>query len=439
MTLGQSIDGALTAAVGDAGLSADALAGWVGRTADAMAAIRAMHGDGRLPLLDLPGRTDDLDEIHEAAAWLSEDATDVVVLGTGGSSLGGQTLAQVTGWRVAGILPDTGRPHLHFLDNLDPWSLDRALAGLPLGTTRWFVVSKSGGTGETLLQTMAVLRALGASGLDVAAHVLALTEPDPSGSNNKLRALLAPHGVRLLEHDPGVGGRYTCLTNVGLVPAAVAGLDPRGVRAGAASALAPVLSDSGPDDCPAAIGAALAAGFAVEKSIRQNVFLAYSDRLERFTRWWAQLWAESLGKDGHGMTPVAAIGPVDQHSQLQLFLDGPNDKLHTVILTGHAGAGPVVDGALAERAREPGFAGRAIGDFVAAQQRATVDTLIARGRPVRTLEIHTVDAEAIGALMMGMMLETMIAARLLGVNAFDQPAVEEGKVLAKRYLAEMSG
>lgn len=437
MLINQSIDGALTTAVGEAGLSATLWADWLARTDDGMAAVRTMHRDGRLPLLDLPSRDDDVDDIREAAAWLSEDATDVVVLGTGGSSLGGQALAQVTGWRVAGMPPAADRPMLHFLDNLDPWSLDRALTGLPLGTTRWFVVSKSGGTGETLLQTIALLQTLQANGLDVAAHVLALTEPERSGSTNKLRALLAPHAVRFLDHDPGIGGRYACLSNVGLIPATVAGLDPRAVRSGAAEVLAPVRAEGQPDDCPAAVGAALTAAFAVGRNIHQNVLIAYSDRLERSTRWWAQLWAESLGKDGRGMTPVAAIGPVDQHSQLQLFLDGPNDKLHTVILTGHSGTGTVIDDALAERAREPGFAGRRVGDFVASQQRATVDTLIARGRPVRTLKVGAVDAEAAGALMMHMMLETMIAAHLLGVNAFDQPAVEEGKVLAKRYLAEM--
>jgi glucose-6-phosphate isomerase len=162
--------------------------------------------------------------------------------------------------------------------------------------------------------------------------------------------------------------------------------------------------------------------------------MAYADRLERFTRWYVQLWAESLGKDGKGTTPLGALGPVDQHSQLQLFIAGPRDKLFTVITTGCTGRGPRMDAELAARAGEPGFAGKTIGDLVAAQGRATAETLAKNGCPVRTIHIDRLDERALGALLMQFMLETMIAAHLLGVDAFDQPAVEEGKVLAKRYL-----
>jgi glucose-6-phosphate isomerase len=164
--------------------------------------------------------------------------------------------------------------------------------------------------------------------------------------------------------------------------------------------------------------------------------IAYADRLERFTRWWVQLWAESLGKNGKGAAPVAALGPVDQHSQLQLWLDGPRDKLFTVITTGVAGSGPSMDKALAEAAGEPSLAGKTVGDLVAAQGRATADTLAKNGRPVRTIHVEKLDERALGALLMHFMLETIVAAHLLGVDPYDQPAVEEGKVLAKQYLAE---
>ena len=164
--------------------------------------------------------------------------------------------------------------------------------------------------------------------------------------------------------------------------------------------------------------------------------MAYADRLERFTRWYVQLWAESLGKDGKGTTPVAALGPVDQHSQLQLFIAGPRDKLFTVVTVGAAGEGPRMDAELAALAGEPDFAGKTIGDLVAAQGRATAETLAKNGCPVRTIHIERLDEASLGELLMHFMLETIIAARLLGVDPFDQPAVEEGKVLAKRYLAE---
>jgi glucose-6-phosphate isomerase len=164
------------------------------------------------------------------------------------------------------------------------------------------------------------------------------------------------------------------------------------------------------------------------------VVMAYADRLQRFTHWYVQLWAESLGKDGKGTTPLAVLGPVDQHSQLQLFIGGPRDKLFTIITAAPGGRGPRIDGALAAAAGEPGFGGKTIGDLVAAQGRATAETLARNGCPVRTLHLDRVDEESMGELVMHFMLETIVASRLMGVDAFDQPAVEEGKVLAKRYL-----
>jgi glucose-6-phosphate isomerase len=224
------------------------------------------------------------------------------------------------------------------------------------------------------------------------------------------------------------------LTNVGLLPAAVAGLDIAQVRAGAAAALAPVLAGRPAAEVPPALGAALAVALAATGK-QVSVMMAYADRLERFTRWYVQLWAESLGKDGKGTTPLGALGPVDQHSQLQLFIAGPRDKLFTILTIACAGKGPRMDGALAALAGEPDFAGKTIGDLVDAQGRATAETLARNGCPVRTIHLERLDEFALGALTMHFMLETIVAAHLLGVDAFDQPAVEEGKVLAKRYLA----
>jgi glucose-6-phosphate isomerase len=162
--------------------------------------------------------------------------------------------------------------------------------------------------------------------------------------------------------------------------------------------------------------------------------MAYCDRLERFTHWYVQLWAESLGKDGKGTTPLAALGPVDQHSQVQLFIAGPRDKLFTVVTVDAAGEGPCMDRELAKLAGEPEFAGKTIGDLMAAEGRATAETLAKNGCPVRTIHVPRLDETSLGELMMHFMLETIIAAHLMGIDAFDQPAVEEGKVLAKKYL-----
>jgi glucose-6-phosphate isomerase len=287
------------------------------------------------------------------------------------------------------------------------------------------------------MQTIAAFQAIDAAGLGARSAELffGITEPAKPGKRNGLRDLLGARGIAMLEHDTGVGGRFSVLTNVGLLPAAVMGVDIGAIRNGAREALAPILGNEEPSRVPSAVGAALNVALATAgKPI--SVVMAYADRLERFTRWYVQLWAESLGKDGKGTTPVGALGPVDQHSQLQLFIAGPRDKLFTVITVDCAGTGPRLDAALAKTAGEVDFAGRTIGDLVAAQGRATADTLAKNGCPVRTISIARLNERAMGALLMHFMLETIVAAHLLGVDAFDQPAVEEGKVLAKKYLAE---
>jgi glucose-6-phosphate isomerase len=436
MALQQSIDLALAANIGEAGLPQTALD--AARAGVASAAKRLAEDDasGRLPLLAMPGTTDDLDAIRAAAARLRDGATDVVFLGTGGSSLGGQTLAQLGDYAVPGLGRFAEAPRVHFLDNLDPQTFGRLLERLPLATSRFVAISKSGGTGETLMQAIAVLSGLDRAGLRARAGdlFLGLSEPRREGARNGLRDLLEPEGVSFLDHHTGIGGRYSVLTNVGLLPAAVLGLDIGAIRAGATDAYAPFRAGAA-GDAPAAAGAALNLAFAMEgKAI--TVLMAYADRLERFTRWWVQLWAESLGKDGKGSQPVAAIGPVDQHSQQQLYLAGPKDKLFTVLTVAAAGQGPEIDAELARRAGEPGFAGRRIGDLVAAQGRATADTLAKNGRPTRRLHVERLDARTMGELVMHFMLETILTGYALGIDPFDQPAVEEGKVLAKRYLAE---
>jgi glucose-6-phosphate isomerase len=428
MALQQSIDHARSAAAS----YADTLQA----TGEALAWLRARHADGGLPLLHLPAKTDDLAATSEAAHRLTAAATDILILGTGGSSLGGQTLAQLAGYNVPGLGLLRDGPRLHFMDNLDADTYGALLGKLPLATTRFVAISKSGGTGETLMQTTAALAAVRDAGLGarVPKLFLGLTEPARPGTRNGLRALFDQHGIAMLDHDPGVGGRFSVLTNVGLLPAAVLGLDIAAIRAGAAAALAPVLESRAPAAVPAAVGAALSVALAGAKPIA--VMMAYADRLERFTRWYVQLWAESLGKDGKGTTPIGALGPVDQHSQLQLYIAGPRDKLFTIVTVDTAGRGPRIAADLAALAGEPDFAGKTMGDLVAAQGRATAETLAKNGCPVRTLHLDRLDESTLGELLMHFMLETIIAARLLGVDPFDQPAVEEGKILAKRYLTE---
>ena len=386
MPIIQTIDSALEKNIGRHGVADTALKAALDRAETALESLRARHADGGLPLLRLPQTHDDLSEIRDTGRRLAENATDIVFLGTGGSSLGGQTLAQLAGHAVPGVGALRTPPHLHFMDNLDAGTFATLLQKLPHQTTRFVAISKSGGTAETLMQTIAALSAVKAEGLSqrIPDIFLGLTEPAKSGKRNGLRDLLAAHHVPMLDHHTGVGGRYSALTNVGLLPAAMLDLDIAAVREGAGLALAPVLAKKPAAQVPAALGAALNVALAESNGKSISVFMAYADRLERFTHWYVQLWAESLGKDGKGTTPLAALGPVDQHSQVQLYIAGPRDKLFTVVTVGGGTAGPRIDGDLAKLAGEPGFTDKTIGDLVAAEARATAETLAKNGCPVRS-------------------------------------------------------
>jgi glucose-6-phosphate isomerase len=186
-------------------------------------------------------------------------------------------------------------------------------------------------------------------------------------------------------------------------------------------------------------GAALAAAFTEERQHTSSVLMPYRDQLADLALWYRQLWAESLGKEGKGTTPIQAGGTVDQHSQLQLYLDGRNDKLISLITCPTAGSGLTIPDSLAKEAGMSDLGGRPIGDLLDAFSSATADALIEASRPVRIFQIERLDEATIGALMMHFILETLITARLWRVNPFGQPAVEAGKKLAKIRLAEKSG
>ena len=439
MPLSQSIEGCLETGIGHAGLSQASLDAYLAKLEPCLAALREAYAKSTLPLLKVPEWRDDIAPAREALERLTHGARTLVFFGTGGSSLGGQTLAQLGGWGIPGDDKhgSAARPRTRFYDNLDARTLESSLSGLDLGTTRFVVISKSGNTPETLVQAIAAIDAVRKAQLStrIPELFLAVTEPKAAGVHNGLRALCEHLGITTLDHDPKIGGRFAGLTNVGLLPALARGLDVDALREGARAVVTSMLKAKRAAEFDPAIGAAITIGLAKERGLRVSVILPYADRLARFAAWYVQLWGESLGKNGEGMTPVAALGPVDQHSQLQLYLDGTPQHLVTVIREACAGRGPVLAADLAKLAGAGYLAGRAAGDLVAAEQRAIPEALIAHGRPVRIIDLDVLDERALGALMMHFMLETILAAHLLDVDPFDQPAVESGKILTRRYLA----
>lgn len=376
--------------------------------------IQDEQRQGQHPVLDIVHKTDDLVFLQEMAQKWHQRFKTLVVLGTGGSSLGAQTLCalkqspfhQVSSCRVL------------FMDNIDPHTFATLFSSLDFQETGFLAISKSGTTAETLCQLLTVLPKY--APLVLKEHIFILTEPKPS----PLHQIAELYGLECFDHPMGIGGRFSVFANVGLLPSAVAGIDIKRVRQGACQVL---------ENPRLALEGAVFAVMAAHKGYHQNVLMPYMDRLHYFTFWFRQLWAESLGKEGKGTTPLNALGTVDQHSQLQLYLDGPHDKLFTFICMKAQSQGSrleIPQGIL----NLDYLSQKTMGDLMVAEQKATAETLMNKQCPTRILSIPTLDEEVMGELLMYYMLETMIAAKLLNINAFNQPAVEEGKILTRTYL-----
>ncbi|NBS27131.1 MAG: glucose-6-phosphate isomerase, partial [Gammaproteobacteria bacterium] len=296
--------------------------------------------------------------------------------------------------------------------------------------TRFVAISKSGSTAETVLQTQTCISWLKAfSGIIPKDVFTIITEAKPS----LLSKIADVYGIPRISVSTAIEGRYSVLSTVGLLPAAIAGLDVATIRKAAATAMDTSLK-SIPNESPAALGAAVNAGLSQVKNIKSSILMPYVEALQPLTFWYRQLWAESLGKGGKGTLPVNALGTVDQHSQLQLYLGGPNDKFFSLIFAEKTDAAEIPS--LLDELDLGYLDRKSFSDLVDASQRATAETLIRNGRPTRVFHIQQPNEEAVGALMAHYILETMLTARLLGVNPFDQPAVEESKALARDYLAD---
>lgn len=389
----------------------------------AITVLRKHQQDNTLPILNVGERKDDLVLIEKAAQRISNSCDTLVVLGMGGSGRGGNTLVSLVKNTFTGI---AGKTKIHFVENIDPHTFDQLLSSITLKNTIFLAISKSGSTAETLAQVLVLIKEVETKvGKDsIADHFVFITEPH----DNAMRRLGTEYNIPMLEHDPNIGGRFAALTAVGLLPAKVAGLDIHAIRYSASEVVKHTLADA---DSEPAKGAALH-NTMLKKGRTVSVLMPYCDRLDALGAWHQQLWEESLGKDRLGTVLLRALGATDQHSQLQLYLDGPHDKFITLILLEQKKAGKLIPAA-----KDKSLAylnNHTIGGLMEAEQRATAETLTLNKCPLRVFNLKTLDEKSVGALMMHFMLETMITAHLWNINAFDQPAVEQGKKLAREYL-----
>ncbi|MDR0640660.1 MAG: hypothetical protein LBF65_02975 [Holosporales bacterium] len=345
-----------------------------------------------------------------------EECVSIIIIGTGGSSLGGKCLSNFE------AACNHGRcPRLIFLENVDSKHFNNALGWVDPSDTGIIVISKSGKTTETLTLFLTLLEMW--PNFDYSKHALGITD---LSEENDLRLLAETIGMPIVAHDPNIGGRFSVFSVVGLLPALLEGCDIDAFIRGAKLVLDEIMTSKTSADCRL-FNDILGMYKAFESGkIDQHVMMVYSDILADFGQWFVQLVAESLGKSPNfGITPIKAVGTVDQHSMLQLFLAGPANKLFTIVTQRDNEPSPAIRNTLNSKVIS-GLRGNTIHDIMLKHQRNTIEVL-KKEHPVRVLEFDEFNVETLGFLMMLSIVEVVTLAKLANINPFDQPAVEAAK------------
>jgi glucose-6-phosphate isomerase len=427
----------MTEFAGGQGLNASELEDLAPRLSEVHQELTEARRNGSLAFMELPYQTAALANIRQVAKPLLEWCWEFVVLGIGGSALGARALHQALcppQYNRYNMARRHHRPALWVLDNIDPDNFYGMLDGLELRRTAFNVISKSGSTAETLAQFLFAYHFLKGRVGEAKARERFVVTTDPEKGN--LRRLAVQEGFPSLSVPPGVGGRYSVLTPVGLLPAAMVGIDLEELLAGARFMDQRLQSPEFQHN-PALCLAALYYLFSLrERNIL--VIMPYATALTGMADWFCQLWAESLGKKNDlqgrevnvGTTPVKAVGATDQHSQLQLYMEGPQDKLITFLEVGKFQNRLEIPDLFPEMEGLHYLGGHSFNELIQAEQTATSFNLAREGRPNLTLRLPEINAFTIGQLIYLLEVTTVAAASLLGVNPLDQPGVEGGKQTA---------
>jgi len=400
-------------------------------------AVEERRAAGDMGFFDLPHDAETAARVKELAEGFGQWFSDVVVLGIGGSGLGAVSLRDALLGPFWNERSDEERDHfprLHVADNPDPVTFGALLGRLDPAKTLVNVVSKSGSTAETMAQYLVARRWVeDAVGSDhTPGHFLFTTDP----AKGALRKIADAEGIPAAPVPGNVGGRFSVLSPVGLLPAAMCGVDVDALLAGAAAMEARCRTAELAKN-PAGILATLLHTADTELARPIHVLMPYADRLRSLALWFQQLWAESLGKadglDGSrrntGPTPLASVGATDQHSLLQLFIEGPQDKVILFVAVADAGADVEIPAVHPEVPSLVYLGGKSLGKLLDAERRATAEALRREGRLNATLLFPRVDAATLGQFYMLLEIATVYAGALYGVDPLDQPGVELGKVL----------
>ncbi len=421
---------------GEHGFDRTRLADLVTRFASIQAEVRNRRAAGDYGFYRLVDQAATVRQIQAFAEGVGQAYDHVLVLGIGGSALGTKALLNALRRPAWNEWDDEGRdffPRLTILENVDPTTVSAALGRIDPRRVLVNVISKSGGTAETMAQYLVVREWLEqALGSAASRHLVFTTDP----ARGALREIAQREHVATLEVPPEVGGRFSVLSPVGLLPAALVGIDVEALLAGARLAVERCESDELLRN-PAALYAGLHWAADIDLGARIHVLMPYTDRLREFAEWYRQLWAESLGKRvdrkgklvNVGPTPVGAVGATDQHSQVQLFMEGPYDKVITFVTVDDLGVDvPIPSGPDLPSDLEY-LPGHRLGELLRAEYEATSAALAQMGRMSCSLNLPDLTAATLGEAIMFYQLATGYAGAWYGIDPFDQPGVELGKRL----------
>ena len=423
----------LASAVGREGLDESQLN--LKAASEAIRTFRRRAASGRIGFPELPRDSSTVETILDFTAKIGPTLDVVVLLGIGGSALAAQALdGALRGPHPFQSVPGKkGRslPKLVVLDNVDPGIVTAAIAQLNPKRTAVCVVTKSGTTAETLATFLIVYGWMRAAlGSRVRERMIAITDPQ----KGDLLAIARQEKFPLFLIPPNVAGRFSVFSSAGLVPAALVGIDIRKLLRGAAAATDLCWQDS-IDANPALASALVHHALVTERRKTIEAVFAYSSYLWGTARWYRQLWAESLGKEMDrngkkveaGQTPIASLGPNDQHSQLQLYLEGPRDKMVTFWTVERPRAEVIVPRAFTEYRACSYLGGKRLSELLNAERLATEAALTQAARPNCRWSLPRIDEYHLGAFLQILHFQTAFAGELFNVDAFDQPAMELGR------------
>ena len=368
-----------------------------------------------LPCLKIVNDKEILTKTKEITNNFSKNKNKFFVFGTGGSNLGARALIN--------IIREPLESQIEFYDNIDPIIFQNSFNSIDFKTTGFVFISKSGSTPETLSQLGSIIHKAEDQNslLEFYSNTLIITEFKESA----LYKIAKKNKCLLMEHQQDIGGRFSVFSNVGMVPAIIAGMDVNEIFEGAKSIidnkdysnyynLANIFNDSN------------------HINLKSSVIMTYSDNLYYFGKWYLQLWSESIGKENKGVTAIHSVGTTDQHSQLQLYLDGPKDKLFYIF-------------SFEKKFKQKinfskNFEGlnyikkKSISTIKNAQKNALIKSLLQNKSPIREFKIKKSNEETLGQLFSYFIIETIIVGKMLNINPYDQPAVEKVKLYTKKFL-----